>query len=243
VFYTKSMVYKFAILEDNPEAGKKLEEMIEKYLADVGKSCTISSYSDGLAFLSDYKGNFDLVFMDIEMPGINGMETARRLREKDKNVMIVFVTAMAQYAVESYDVRAFDYILKPFSYSSFFMKFSRILNQLNHLINEDVLTISYRDSKKVLRILDIIYVEVSNHDLIYHTDNEEVIVRETISEAEKKLSDYHFARCNSCYLVNMKYIEEIDGMDLKLPKVVLRISKAKKHDFLASFAAYVGGSI
>ncbi|MFA6829972.1 MAG: LytTR family DNA-binding domain-containing protein [Bacilli bacterium] len=237
------MVYKFTIIEDNLEAGKKLKDMIEKYLSDIGEDCIISSYSDGLAFLSGYKCNCDLVFMDIEMPGINGMETARRLREKDKNVMIVFVTAMAQYAVESYDVRAFDYILKPFSYSSFFMKFGRILNQLNHLLNEDILTVFYRDSKKVLKICDITYVEVSDHNLIYHTSNEEIVVRQTISEAEKKLNKYHFARCNSCYLVNLKYVEEIDGMDLKLPKAVLRISKAKKHDFLALFAAYVGGSI
>ncbi len=91
----------------------------------------VSYYSDGISFINQMDENLDLVFMDIGLPGQNGIETAKMLRQKDSNVCIIFLTELIQFAVEGYEVHAYDYLVKPMNYSFFSMKFERILQYVS----------------------------------------------------------------------------------------------------------------
>ncbi len=208
------MIFNLAIVEDEDAAAENLQDMIEKFEAEnKGDSFRIARFSDALSFLMEDCSAFDAIFLDIHLPDMSGMKAAHRIRQKDENVLIVFVTNMAQYAVESYEVHAYDFLLKPVTYGNFFMKFRRILKELGHRRNDACITLSTRFEKKRIRILDIMYVEVINHDLFFHLNDGEYRITGTMSELEKQLSAHHFVRVNSGYLVNLKYVTALHAID------------------------------
>ena len=116
---------KLAIVEDRQEHVDRLQSFIEKYREEHNEQFQIFIFSDGLKFLDAYKRGFDIVFMDINMPHIDGMETAKRLREIDKNTCLIFITEHSSFAVSGYEVSAFDFILKPVEYARFAEKLKK----------------------------------------------------------------------------------------------------------------------
>lgn len=238
------MIYKMAIVEDEPAAAETLRGMIERYRQENTPANEYRSevFSDAYDFLMK-KETYDVIFLDIQMTGMNGMQVAREVRKNDESVLIVFVTNMAQYAVESYEVQAYDFILKPLSYGNFFMKFRRILKQLSHKLSDACITLSTRYETHRVRVADLIYVEVSQHDLVFHTASGGAIhITGTMTEWEQKLGRYHFVRCNACYLVNLGFVSELYGEYVVAGGHELRISRSKKQSFLSEFAKYAGGS-
>lgn len=235
------MDFNIAIAEDEESAANKLKEMIARYAEEKGYNISVDCFSDGAVFFYNYKAKYDVVFLDIEMPVVNGMDAAKGIRKIDGDVIIVFVTNMAQYAVESYDVRAYDFILKPLNYSAFEMKFDRICNELRHRLDDSLITLVNRNLTRRVRILDITYVEVKNHDLIYHLPDGEFKMRGTMGEIEQKLAEKNFVRCNSCYLVNLKYVTGLSGGWVTVAGEELKISQTRKREFLSEFARYAGG--
>ena len=107
-----------AIVEDSPRELEHLKECLARYSAERDIPLETTAFGDAASFLEHYRADYDIVFMDIELPGINGMEAAHRLREIDRQVILIFVTNMAQFAVKGYEVDALDYIIKPAQYLS-----------------------------------------------------------------------------------------------------------------------------
>ncbi len=237
------MNFKVAVVEDDAAARRSLAEKIERYARETGHGIAVSVFSDAYFFLMNYKSDFDVVFFDIEMPGMNGMEAAKKVRGKDKDVIIVFVTNLAQYAVDGYEVRALDFILKPVTYPGFHMKFDRICKELSHRLDDHSVFLGNRTNTKRVRVLDILYVEVDNHELIFHLTDGEFRMRGTMVETEKKLAPHHFVRCNSYYLVNLKYVDSLHGDRLMVGGNELRISQSRRQAFLTELARYAGGSV
>lgn len=145
-----------AVVEDEINVSKQIESYINSFANEHRIEISISVYNNADDFLSYYKNNFDLVFMDIELPGINGMDATIKLREKDKNVMIVFVTNLMQYAVNGYSVNAYDFIVKPFNYYSFAIKLKRIFKSLLSNQNKKIV-INYQGGRRVVLFLYLIY--------------------------------------------------------------------------------------
>ena len=114
-----------AIVEDEKEMSNCLRDYLIKFFNEENISIDVSIFDNGNIFLEKYKLNYNLIFLDIKMPSIDGMEVAQKIRKIDKNVMIIFVTSLAQYAIKGYEVNAFDYILKPIDYYNFKLKMSR----------------------------------------------------------------------------------------------------------------------
>lgn len=120
---------RIAIVEDHESDAKRLTALLEAYAQKNGKRFAITWIANANTFLDSYQHQYELVFMDIRMPGLNGMMAAHELREMDHTVVLVFLTSLAQYAVESYEVEATDYILKPITAAALDLKLPRILNR------------------------------------------------------------------------------------------------------------------
>lgn len=237
---------KIAIVEDEEQASSTLKNMMEKYREENTPSSVfdISIFSSAEAFLADYR-DYEVIFLDIQMGGMNGMDAAREIRKRDENVMIVFVTNMSQYAIESYEVEAYDFILKPVTYGNFFMKFRRILKKLAHTSNEEYISLNTRFETRKVKIKDILYIESYGHNIIFHLENgdEIKITGTTMNDWEKKLKDYYFIRINSGFLVNLKYTSAVRGEYVQVKDKELHISRSKRQNLMTAFARYVGGSV
>ena len=119
-----------AIVEDDKDQAQLLESALARYSDEFRVPLRTTVFYNAMAFLSKYSGDYDIVFMDILMPMMNGMDASRILREKDDKVMVIFVTNMQQYAIQGYEVGAFDFILKPIRYPEFKLKFTRAVSKL-----------------------------------------------------------------------------------------------------------------
>ncbi len=229
-----------AIVEDDESSANGLRDMILRYEKEKGQTFDMTLYKNGWDFLNQYKRTFDIVFMDIEMPYINGMETAKRLREMDDAVCLIFVTNMMSYAINGYEVGAQDFMLKPVEYFNLSLKLDKAIRGVRKHRTGDIV-IPYEDGIMRLLIDDILYVEVVKHNVLYYSDREVYRVRSSMTNAEKSLSGYPFAKCNSCYLVHLKYVDKVADNFVYIGEHKLQISRAKKKEFIDRLTEYLGG--
>lgn len=108
----KQIMLHVGIVEDEAGSRRLLREMIEKYALENQKEIAVREFSDGTEIVENYRPDYDILLLDIEMPAMNGMEAAEKIRETDPEVVLVFITNMAQYAIKGYQVDALDFILK-----------------------------------------------------------------------------------------------------------------------------------
>lgn len=238
----KKMTFRICIVEDNPDARGELCRLLKEYERSHGGAYAfnVTCFSDALTFLDEFGGSYDFIFMDIELPHMDGMEAVRRIREKDENVIVVFVTNMAQYAVKGYEVNALDFIVKPVRYDSFAMKMDRAIKKYKTLQSKDI-WITERNNKRRLHVNDIKYVEVVHHSCIYHTFEGDFTTYDQLNNVCKMLEGAPFALCNRCFLVNLKHVTAIEAMTVTVAGEVLQVSRNKKKSFLISLNEFLGG--
>lgn len=233
------------IVEDNAGCTENLKECLNRYSKENGTIFSIKTFESGLSFLDSYNSDADIVFMDIRLPDIDGMKVCRRLRRIDNDVIIIFVTDLAQYAIKGYEVNALDFIVKPLNYYSFNMKIRKAVEFLEKRETKYILIYSEGTTIR-LDQSTIIYIEVMEHLLIYHTEQGIIKSIGSLTVVESSLDENVFVRCKSCYLVNLAFVSEIKGNyvimkggnDDKLP-----ISRPKRKAFFEKFVNYYGGRI
>ncbi len=234
------MALKVAIVEDEEQAKKNLEDLLKRYQKDQHKDLLLSFFPDAVKFLNDYKPVYDIVFMDIKMPMMNGLDAAKELRKYDANVFLIFVTDLAQYAIKGYEVDAIDFIIKPVIYEHLEQKLDKVIRIIENTTKEPKITIKVDDGFAALRASSIIYVEIVNHRLFYHTEQGVYSAYGSLNEVTKILPSQDFVKCNHCYLVNLKFVTGINKYEVSLGENRLQISHPKKKAFVDSFTDYLG---
>ena len=221
-----------AIVDDELEMRQTLVDYIGRFGEESGIELETVTFESGEQFLKNYKLIFDIIIFDIDMPGINGIDTARKLREMDSNVTIIFVTNIAQYAINGYEVDAVDYILKPVSYYDFSMKFHRTVAKAAQK-KERTIKIEIAEA--------LIYVEVLSHYLYFHTTKRDYRSRGNISEIEKELEKYNFVRIHRSYIVNLKYVSKVLSKEVTVGEHVLPVSRNYKEKLKDEYLKYIRG--
>lgn len=229
-----------AIVEDDAHQAIQLETALKRYSEEFRTPLKTSVFYNAMSFLGKYTAEYDIIFMDILMPMMNGMDAARILREKDEKVMVIFVTNMQQYAIQGYEVGAFDFILKPVSYPEFKLKFTRALSKL--MPQKKAASVLIKSESGMVRLTpaQIIYVEVQQHHCIYHTIQGDYKQYQTMKSVESQLADFGFARCNNYLLINLAYVSKIEGMNVHVSGTVLPVSYPRKKPFSDKFSEFMG---
>lgn len=233
-----------AIVEDDKKYSKLLESFLERYSKENDVKFKVDVFDDGLKFIMSCDvGKYNIIFMDVEMPRLDGIKTSRKLRATDKNASLIFVTNMAKYAVIGYEVDALDFIVKPVDYFNFSLKLEKAVRVQTKLM-QDVILVGVGGGFTKLKTSDIQYVESSLHFVIYHTENEQIKSRASMKDTEKKLEAMNFARCNNAYLVNLACVKKVTGDEVIMDDgQILSISRSKKKSFMDALAVYYGGEL
>lgn len=231
---------KIAIVEDTNVEAEVLTKYLKRFEKEHDESFHITRFVDADDFLDSMSAGFEIVFFDIVLPTINGVEASKKLRKMDKNIVIIFVTNMAQFALKGYEVDALDYILKPINYQKILFKMHKAI-KLARSNRKFELIVSYSGGVTRISTDELVYVEVLGHTLTYHMVNNKLKGRGTLKKLEKELVDQNFMRCNNPYLVNPKFIKSIDGFDLHmLNGDILKISQPRKKVFMKELAEWLG---
>lgn len=234
-------MYRVAIVEDDKNFVEELKNHLLQYAQEEGLEFQISAFYDGAEILENYAPVYDLILLDIEMPKVGGMETAEKIREVDEDVVLMFITNMAQYAIHGYEVGALDFVMKPVTYYTLSMKLKRALKRVQKKELPSIL-LNLSDGVKKLEVRQIYYVEVQNRMLHYHTDEGEFVVRSSLQAAEQTLPSNVFAKCNHWYLVNLMHVTAVRKNTAYVGEYELEISRRNRTGFLKALAEYMGGS-
>lgn len=222
---------RLAIVEDEKSYRDQLVSYIEQYKAETKHGITIRIFEDGEDITEKYTAEFDLILLDIQMRFMDGMTAAREIRKKDKKVLIMFITSMANYAIQGYEVDALDYLLKPLTYPMFSQKMDRALSRLENS-REHHLLIPISDGNRRIDISKIYYIESKSHTMAYHTAEGILEARGRLDDLEKELVQYNFYRSNRGYLVNLHHITGVSDGCCIVNGDMLPISRRKKADFM-----------
>lgn len=235
-----------AIVEDEETHAETLKAYLLRYAKEKNDAFNISVFKNAILFLENYTAGYDVIFMDIRMPYMNGMDAAQKLRELDEFVVLIFITSLTQYAVKGYEVAALDYIVKPIAYGDFAMKFTRAYVRIDAQKQK---YLTYKTEKGTVKVLprEIAYCEVSGHRLVLHTVNGDLEQHATLRSVEEKINDPSFCKCNHCYLVNLRFVKRLSGDEVIVEYAgrsdALQISRNRKKPFTESLKAFWEGNI
>lgn len=224
---------KIAIAEDDACFADRLQEFIGQFAAEHQFQVEIRRFADGASLVEAYDYTFDLLLLDVDMPGLDGISTARQIRERDGEVLLIFITNLAQYAIKGYEVDALDYVLKPVSYYALSMKLKKALRILRGR-DDRAIFLRQDGERRRLPVSRIYYVEVYGHSLCYHTMDGKIVPSggQTMNQAERELGRYGFVRCHNGYLVNLRYVDGLGNAALQVAGDTLPVSRNRKKALL-----------
>ena len=197
-----------AIVEDEEVHSSLLRQYISAWAEERNKTVHIVVYTNAESFLFSLEDRApDAVFADIQMPGMNGMDMIRKLREKDSEMPVVFTSGLSEYLQEGYEVQALHYLVKPISAEKVFECMDRVCNRKN---TRNLFTLRTEDGMVRLDLREANYCEAEGHYVRFvMTDRTEIRVMKSISELESELPEKTFAKCHRSYLCNLENVKQI----------------------------------
>ncbi len=233
------------LIEDEVADKTLIEEFLIRFTNEREMTYSLEWFTSPVDFLSKYRKGADLILLDIELPDMDGMRCAKRLRELDSEVPLIFVTNMAQYAIKGYEVSAVDFIVKPVHYYDFAMKLERIIKKQQQS-NAPKITLRMDGGLvKYLSLNEIYYVEVSGHNIVYHTCDGDFETYGSLKQEEPLLLQNYFFRPISYCLVNLRYVVAVNNNTITLSlgggnrTEEVGISRKRKKDFINALNVYL----
>ncbi len=199
------------IVDDNHPTGLYLKQIVSK-IPDANVVGVATSGEEAIRLTSRH--NPQLVFMDIDMPGMSGLEVARRLGENHHDLIFIFATAYPNYALEAFEIYPFDYILKPFDEKRIRKTWAKLQASmkgrlLTPAVKPEAIAVQVHGDTVVLNPAEIIYLESHRADVLIKTASQEFRLRSTLAEWEQRLSKAGFAHSHRSYLVNVSQIKQV----------------------------------
>lgn len=229
-----------AIVEDDVRVRARIVQYIEQSFEHDTRRFQVDEFSDGDEILENYRAEYDLVLLDIQMARLDGMKTAEKIRSLDENVYVAFVTNMAQYAIRGYSVNALDFILKPVNY----LMVQQLLQRVETLLNKRTskyITLPTDHGLTRLDVSEIDYIETEGHTLIIYTEKMVYRLNSTMKNMESQLENFGFYRCNNCYLVNLAKVERVNNGIVYINGHQLAVSRPRHKGFMDALVTYIGG--
>ncbi len=237
-------MYRAIIVEDDQGAADALRAHLSRFGNEAQVEFSVEVLSSALELL-ETRHPCDIYFLDIGLPGVNGMEAAQIIRQTDEVTPIVFVTDLAQYAVRGYSVDALDFMVKPVGYQDFALRMRRALRVMARNDGARV-TLPTATGLRVVALRDVVFVEIIKHDLYWHVAGvaEPLRMRGSLKALEEELPQDRFCRIAAGYIVNMGHIKAASGSEVTMSDGTrLAVSRSRKAEALAAFSRFAGGSI
>lgn len=227
---------KIAICDDMESERNLIISYLSEYLDKNGMVAEIDEYSSGESFLASDVSTYNLVFMDIFMDGINGMETAKRLVEGENRTKIVFCSTSTEFAADSYDVSALHYLVKPLEKEKFFKVLERFFSTYTSL---KTITVKVGRIEEDIFIRDIIYVESNNHKCIIHTVNGDITASISISKLAEMLIPYDFIKPVRYAIVALREIVNVPTDVVTLANgITFSVGRKERENVKKTFTDY-----
>jgi len=218
------------IVEDEPAA----REILEHYINDIpmlNLKASCNNAIEASAFLA--KSDIQLIFLDINMPKISGMDFLKTLQNPP---MVIFTTAYPEYAIESYELNAIDYLLKPFSFNRFLQAINKTADRLTEQIpkkdNENFIMLKADKKIHKVKINDILFLESMGDYVKVNFKDEKLIVHETLTGLHAKFPDNVFLRIHKSFIISTQHFQYIEGNTVKIGEIEIPIGLKYKNDFL-----------
>lgn len=229
------------IIEDSEEDYKYLADGIREYSEKNGEAISVRHYASALMFLDEYKMDADIIFMDIELPDINGVLASEKLRMRDSDVALVFVTNLAHMAIKGYGVSATDFIVKPVNYYKLSALLGKIIKKVK-LNRDDYICLPVERSVVRISLGQIIYVEAEAHRITFHLTDRQITYSGTLTACQKMLPPESFVRCYQSFIVNLKYVKACSGNEIVMTDgSVIPLSRSNRKEVMAKIAGYFHG--
>ena len=215
---TREMTMRIVIVDDDMDFSKKVERSIHNFFEEINEAVFVRRYSEGSVLLNELaaNGNYDIYLLDVKLPGINGLDLAQRIKNNETDADIIFISAYARYAVPSYKIRAYYYILKEEYKVEIPVVLKRIWQErLNEA--EDYYVIQNTAYGKRIRLDDIMYLmREKKYVVFYCIDGSKYKERGSLGEVYCKLSHDRFVYINRGYIINLKHVSSWDGDVVRL---------------------------
>lgn len=228
------MTYRIALCEDEEFYRKELERMLNRYSEENEDCFELYFFRSGEELLDRYSEvYFNILFLDVEMGGLSGIGAAEKIRERDENVVIIFVTAYEDFALEAFRVSAFQYLVKPVNYENLGLILNRVLNQIrvntiHNKITEQFISVETTDGIVQLNTDDIKYIEKVRNRVDYYTAQGIFQSYDTVKALIKRLNPVDFVQINQGEIVNWKKVKDITDGTILVEDVELQISRKNK---------------
>lgn len=228
-----------AICDDEEYMQKTLAQTVGEYLSSRDIPEKITTFSSGKTLLESAE-KYDMIFLDIQMADLNGMQTARILRERGYTGRLIFITVLKEYVFDSFDVEACDYLLKPLDQERFVHTMNRIMASMQSVSH--TLLIQKKNDCTVISVDEILYCEAMGRKIYIHTCQQQVIsYYEKMEELSKKLGRLFF-RCHRSYLVNLNYVRGYgEGLVRLSTGERLPVSRLREQEFSQTILNYLKG--
>ena len=201
-----------AILEGDPRQTQLLQDYLHRYGEEHREQFAISCFENGIPFISNYQANYDIVLMDVEMPYMDGISVAHKLRELDQVAVLIFITNLAQNACKGYEVDAMDYLVKPVPHPVFALRMTKALRRVSRQAQWQM----------------------------FATEDGMVRIRSTMAKMEELLLPHHFSRASRFFLLNLAHIEAVGTGDVTVAGHKILLGRLYKKQFLNDLTVFLG---